>query len=50
MRKELKLMIERKKLLRKGTPEAEAKADRILEAVEKLGGLTTEEILALTVH
>jgi hypothetical protein len=50
MRNEMKLMIERKNLLRKNTPEAEAKADKILEAVEKAGGLTTEEILTLTVH
>jgi hypothetical protein len=43
----LKAMIKRKELVRKGTPEAEAMADRILEAVERKGGLTAEEVYAL---
>jgi hypothetical protein len=43
----LKAMIKRKELMRKGTPEAEAQADRLLEAVEKAGGLTTEEVYSL---
>ena len=46
----LKAMIKRKALVREGTPEAEAKAQRILEAVEQKGGLTGEEVLALMVH
>jgi hypothetical protein len=41
-------MVERKKLIRSGTLQAEEKADRILEAVERNGGLTTEEIYALS--
>jgi hypothetical protein len=43
----LKAMIKRKELIRKDTPEADAMADRILEAVERKGGLTTEEVYAL---
>jgi hypothetical protein len=50
MRKQLKLMIARKDLIRKGTPEAEAQADKILEAVEQSGGLTTEEVYALQAY
>lgn len=50
MRKELKLMIARKALVRKGTPEAEAQADKILEVVERSGGLTSEEILTLSMY
>jgi hypothetical protein len=46
----LKAMIKRKELIRKGTPEAEAKADKLLEAVERAGGLTTEEVYALMAH
>lgn len=48
--KNLKAMIERKKLMRIGTDEAEEKADRILEAVENNGGLTTEEVYILTAY
>jgi hypothetical protein len=43
----LKAMIKRKELIRKGTPEAEEQAERILEAVERAGGLTTEEVYSL---
>lgn len=46
----LKAMIRRKELMREGTPEAEAKADRILAAVEQKGGLTAAEVYALTVY
>jgi hypothetical protein len=46
----LKAMIKRKDLLRKGTPQAEAMADKILYAVEKAGGLTWEEVLTLQIH
>ena len=46
----LKAMIKRKELVRKGTPEAEAMADRILEAVKRRGGLTTEEVYALQAY
>lgn len=48
--KNLKAMIERKKLIRLGTPQAEEKADRILQAVEQNGGLTTEEVYALSAY
>ena len=47
MRKQLKLMIARKELIRKGSAESEEQAEKILEAVEKSGGLTTEEVYAL---
>ena len=50
MRDELKLMIQRKHMLRKGGEEAEAKADKILHAVEQRGGLTPEEMLVLQVY
>lgn len=50
MSKNLEAMILRKKLMRQGTPEAEAKADKILEVVERNGGLTTEEVYALMAH
>jgi hypothetical protein len=50
MSKNLEAMIQRKKLMRSGTPDAEAKADKILEAVERNGGLTTEEVYALMAH
>jgi hypothetical protein len=46
----LKAMIKRKELIRKGTPEAEEQADRLLEAVEKAGGLTTEEVYSLMAY
>jgi len=46
----LKAMIKRKELVRKGTPESEAMADRILEAVERKGGLTADEVMALMVY
>ena len=49
MRKQLKLMIARKALIRKGSPESEAQAEKILQAVENSGGLTTEEVYALQV-
>lgn len=45
--KNFRAMVERKKLIRLGTPEAEQKADRILEIVERNGGLTTEEVYSL---
>lgn len=48
--KNLVAMIERKKLVRQNTPEADAKAERILRAVEGNGGLTTDEVYALMVH
>jgi hypothetical protein len=46
----LRAMIKRKELVRKGTPEAEAMAQRLLEAVERKGGLTAEEVMALSVY
>ena len=46
----LKAMIKRKELVRKGTPEAEEMAERILKAVERKGGLTAEEVMVLTVY
>jgi hypothetical protein len=46
----LRAMIKRKELVRKGTPEAEAMAERLLQAVERKGGLTAEEAMALTVY
>jgi hypothetical protein len=46
----LKAMIKRKELVRKDTPEAEAQAQRILEAVEQNGGLTGEEVISLMAH
>lgn len=45
--KNFQAMVERKKLIRLGTPEAEEKAEKILEAVERNGGLTPEEVYAL---
>lgn len=48
--KNLIAMIERKKLVRQNTPETDAKAERILIAVEGNGGLTTDEVYALMVH
>lgn len=50
MRTQMKLMIQRKKLVRQDTPEADAKAEKILEIVEQAGGLTSEEILSLMVY
>ena len=50
MSKNLKAMIERKKLVRLGTPTADEKAEKILEAVERNGGLTTEEVYALMAY
>ena len=47
MSKNLEAMVKRKALVRQNTPEADAKAERILEAVQKAGGLTTEEVYAL---
>jgi protein involved in polysaccharide export with SLBB domain len=46
----LKAMIKRKELIRKGTPEAEEQAERILDAVEQAGGLTTEEVYSLQAY
>ena len=48
--KNLRAMIERKKLIRQGTLEAEGKADRILRAVEESGGLSTEEVYSLMAY
>jgi len=48
--KNLKEMIRRKELLRKGSDEAEEEADQILRSVLENGGLTTEEIYALMAH
>jgi hypothetical protein len=48
--KNLKAMIERKKLVRQDTPEAEEKAERILKAVEENGGLTSEEVFSLLAY
>ena len=50
MRTQLKLMIQRKALVRQDTPEADAKAEKILKAVQQAGGLTTEEVYALQAH
>ena len=50
MRTQLKLMIQRKELVRQDTPEADAKAEKILEAVQQAGGLTTEEVYALQAY
>ena len=47
MSKNFQAMVKRKALVRQNTPEADAKAERILEAVQKAGGLTTEEVYAL---
>ena len=46
----LKAMIQRKELMREGSPEAEAKADAIFEEVTQNGGLTTEEVYALMAY
>jgi hypothetical protein len=46
----LKAMIKRKELLRKGGDEAEIKAERILDAVLQGGGLSTEEVYALMAY
>jgi hypothetical protein len=43
-------MIHRKKLLRLGTEEALQEADEILDAVQRSGGLSTEEVYALMAH
>lgn len=48
--KNFRAMVERKKLIRLGTPEAEEKADRLLEIVEKNGGLKPEEIYSLMAY
>jgi hypothetical protein len=50
MRTQMKLMIQRKKLVRQDTPEADAQAEKILAVVEQSGGLTSEEILSLMVY
>lgn len=50
MRNELKLMIARKSLVRKDTPETDLKAEKILQIVEKSGGLTPEEVLTLSMY
>lgn len=50
MTENLKLMIERKKLMRNGGEEAETKADEILSRVLENGGLTTEEIYQLMAY
>jgi hypothetical protein len=50
MSKNLKAMIKRKELLRLGTPEAEKKAEEILELVLQAGGLTTEEVYSLMAY
>jgi len=46
----LRAMIERKKLIRSGDPKAEDKAEVILQAVERNGGLTPDEVLALMAY
>jgi hypothetical protein len=48
--KNFRAMVERKKLLRLGTPAAEEKADEILETVERNGGLTSEEVYSLMAY
>lgn len=48
--KNFRAMVERKKLVRLGTPESEDKADKILRAVELNGGLTPEEVYALMAY
>ena len=50
MRREMKLMVLRKDLVRKGGDDNEAKAQKILEAVERSGGLTPQETMALQVY
>lgn len=50
MRTQLKLMIQRKALIRQDTPEADVKAEKILKAVQQTGGLTTEEVYALQAY
>jgi hypothetical protein len=50
MRTQLKLMIQRKALVRQDTPEADAQAEKILEAVQQSGGLTTKEVYALQAY
>jgi hypothetical protein len=46
----LEKMIKRRELVRQGTDEADAQAERILEEVQQNGGLTTEEVYALMAH
>lgn len=50
MSKNLKAMIERKRLIRSERPDAEELAERILKKVEKNGGLTREEVYILSVN
>lgn len=50
MSENLKKMIQRKELIRKGTDEAEESAEEILQSVLQSGGLTTEEVYALMAH
>lgn len=50
MSENLKKMIQRKELIRKGTEEAEDRADDILQSVLQSGGLTTDEVYALMAH
>jgi hypothetical protein len=50
MSKNLKAMIERKRLIRLDSPEAEELAEKILKAVEQSGGLTREEVYILSVN
>jgi hypothetical protein len=50
MSSNLRAMIERKKLIRKGTDESEERAEEILRAVERNGGLTDSEIYELMAY
>lgn len=50
MSENLKKMIQRKELVRKGTDEAEVRAEEILQSVLQSGGLTTDEVYALMAH
>jgi hypothetical protein len=50
MSENLKKMIQRKELLRRGTDEAENRAEEILQSVLQSGGLTTEEVYALMAY
>lgn len=50
MSENLKAMVKRKELLRKGGERAEEKAEEILQKVLASGGLTTEEVYALMAY
>jgi len=43
-------MVKRKGLVRMNTPAADEKAEKILQAVEKNGGLSAEEVYALMAY